>query len=346
MTQRCSTAHASWSAGSLAGVPAALAMLAICASLAACGRATPGSGSNSGSSAGHGHGTRSTVGEPRYVVLSPALAVMLRDLGQEDRIVARHAYDLVLDEDLPVAGELGRIDYEVLIGARPTHVLVEWGNAGQALPERLESLSRDRGFEIMRFTLLTLADIRDAVDTLEATLPHVDPAPPDGFWQDRMDAVWVDNRLDDAGQPRFERAGRILLVAATDPTIGVTGPGSWHHQIVEAIGATPAIAEGAPWMELSAEDVVRQAPDAILLIQPRGRDEPDAVPATPDEVLARLGVLARLDIPAIRDRRVALIDDPLAHTPSTAMVPLTDQIARILAGWSAPSADEPSPPRP
>ncbi|MCB9840702.1 MAG: ABC transporter substrate-binding protein [Phycisphaeraceae bacterium] len=338
MTHRCSTPLAVWPAGSRSGVLAGLVMLAICACLAACGRSTPGAAPATGSAAAHAHGATAAEEEPRYVVLSPALAVMLRDLGHENRIVARHAYDLVLDEDLPVAGELGRIDYEVLIAARPTHVLVEWGNAGQALPERLESLARERHFEIMRFTLLTLADIRDAVDRLETALPSTDPAPPDGFWQDRMDAVWVDNRLDDTGLPRFERAGRILLVAATNPTIGVTGPGSWHHQIVEAIGGTPAIADGAPWMELSAEDVVRLAPDAILLIQPRGRDEPDAAPATPDEVLERLGVLARLDIPAIRNRRVALIDDSLAHTPSTAMVPLTDQIARILAAWSAPDA--------
>ncbi|MEZ6233253.1 MAG: ABC transporter substrate-binding protein [Phycisphaerales bacterium] len=321
--------------GPITRVLGVIATLAICACFCACGRSAPSAAPPSGSHSGHGGTTRNAADEPRYVVLSPALAVMLRDLGHEDRIVARHAYDLVLDEDLPVAGELGRIDYEVLIAARPTHALVEWGNAGQALPERLESLARERHFEIMRFTLLTLADIRDAVDTLEATLPSTDPAPPDGFWQDRMDAAWVNNRLDDTGLPRFERAGRILLVAATNPTIGVTGPGSWHHQIVEAIGGTPAISDGAPWMELSAEDVVRLAPDAILLIQPRGRDEPDAAPATPDEVLERLGVLARLDIPAIQSRRVALIDDPLAHTPSTAMVPLTDQIARSWLWWSA-----------
>lgn len=286
-------------------------------------------------------GPASASAQPRYVVLSPALAVMLRDLGQEDRIVARHAYDMVLDESLPVAGELGRIDYEVLLAAQPTHVLIEWGAESQALPERLVALSRERGFEIQRFSMLTLDDIRKAVDRLEADLPPANAGPEAGYWQERMQRAWNDGGEDENGTPRFAGAGRVLLVAATEPTIGVTGPGSWHHQILEAIGGVPAITTGAAWMELSAEDVLSLAPDGIILIQPRGRDEPArglAGGAGVQDAIGRLGAIGRLNISAIRSGHVALIDDPLAHTPSTAMVGLTEQMARILAAWCSERA--------
>lgn len=297
-------------------------LLALLAALAllpwACGPSRPAAGDAEG---------------PRFVALSPALGVMLRDLGHEDRIVARHAYDVVLDESLPVAGELGRLDYEVLIGVHPTHVLVEWGAESQPLPERLVDLSRREGFQIMRFSMLTLADIRATVERLERDLPPTDRGPQEGYWQERMASRWPDRP---PGQtPQLAAAGRVLLLAYAESTIGATGPGSWHHQILDAIGGVPAITRGEPWMELSSEDVLRLAPDAIILIQPRGRDVPPPPPIPAREMLDRLGAVGRLDIPAVRTLRIALIDDPLSHTPSTAMVGLTDQMAAILAGWAA-----------
>lgn len=300
--------------------------IGVAACLVSCG---PGGG---GGSAGGDDG-------PRYVVLSPALAVMLRDIGQEDRIVARHAHDLVLDGSLPVAGELGRIDYEVVLATRPTHVLIEWGSGENALPERLAELSRSRGFEVMRFELLTLDDIVRAMDRLEDDLPEADHGPERGYWQEQMERAWGGGTQERDGA-ELAAAGRVLLVASTDPVIGVTGPGSWHHQILEAIGGVPAVTTGAPWMELSVEDVARLAPDGIILIQPRGVEEAEVGWVGVEEVLERLGPVGRLDIPAVRSGRVALLDDPLAHTPSTAMVGLTGQMRGILEAWAEARAGE------
>jgi ABC-type Fe3+-hydroxamate transport system substrate-binding protein len=43
--------------------------------------------------------------------------------------------------------------------------------------------------------------------------------------------------------------------------------------------------------------------------------------------------LAKLDIPAVRRGRIAIIDDPLAHTPSTAMIGVARAMARALEPW-------------
>ena len=80
--------------------------------------------------------SRDTEGAPRIVALGPSVGIILQDLGLEELVVGRHGWDLALDPDLPVCGDLNGIDYENLIGVRPTHVLLEWGS--QEVPRRLE----------------------------------------------------------------------------------------------------------------------------------------------------------------------------------------------------------------
>lgn len=91
-------------------------------------------------------------------------------------------------------------------------------------------------------------------------------------------------------------------------------------------------------MELDAEDVLRLDPAGIVLISPRGVGTARASVGEAD-LLARLGRLGDLDIRAVREGRVALIDDPLALLPSTAMAGFADRLAAILESWE--EADEP-----
>lgn len=261
--------------------------------------------------------------EPRIVAMSPGIAVTLRDLGVADRIVGRHAFDMVLPGSVPVCGDERELDYESLIRVRPTHVLVQAGR--RAIPERLATLASERGWTVERLDLLTLDDVRASASRFAHQF-CAEPARAADL-EARMAAAWSRR----AGG--FDKAGRILILAAVSPSSAL-GPGSWHHQILERIGGTPAITEGDPYITLDAEDVLRIAPDGIVLVLPRS---PGAAPGPPppvDELKSLLGRVGTLDIPAVRSGRVALIDDPLAHTPSTAMIGLADELARILEGWS------------
>jgi hypothetical protein len=96
--------------------------------------------------------------QPRVVVLSPALAITLKDLGLEHMIVGRHGYDLVLDKSLPVCGDQAGIDYEALIRAKPTHVVLQWG--ARPLPDRLTELATTYDWIVVNQELLTLSDVR------------------------------------------------------------------------------------------------------------------------------------------------------------------------------------------
>lgn len=281
----------------------------------------------------------------RLVALSPAIAVMLGDLGLQSRIVARHDYDLVLPDDLPSAGHQQRIDYETLIAVRPTHVVLEWG--ARPLPQRLTRLAERRGWTVMNYSMTSLDEIAAAWDDLaldllgdrprppisrEGLLPDVDP--------DRLDVDLPSAALARALRPldaNPDNVGRVLLLAGLEPP-GVLGPGSAHHDVLGRLGVRPAVDEGSPWMTLDLEDILTLSPDAIVIVKPRAPGTPDADP-TPDELRERLGRLAELGIPAVRRDRIALIDHPLALLGGSAIIDYADELRDILRRWGGPPSE-------
>lgn len=280
----------------------------------------------------------------RLAVLSPALAVIVRDLGLEPRMIARHGYDVWSSSELPVVGDQAGVDYEALIEAAPTHVLTEWGT--RPLPPRLESLAKDRGWKVENYSTLTLADLRkttERIASLDADQPAWDVHP----LKLAMDRAWSTRA------EGLERAGRVLLIISAEPTAASLGPGSAHHEILKLIGGVPAIRTGLPYQELDAEDVLHLAPEAIVLIRPRvpdreqrragdrPRDEGRAAGVRQldaDAIRSELGPMARLPIPAIRDGKVGMIDDPLALLPSTSLIGFADELASLLRTWSVDAA--------
>ncbi len=267
----------------------------------------------------------------RIVALSPAAAVTLRDLGLEPSIVGRHAYDMVLDPSLPSCGDQLGLDFENLLRVQPTHIVIQWGQ--RDLPARLTQLAGEHAWTITTYDPLTLADLR--ADTQRLATVFAD-AP--GF--DASKAAHLMAEFDRAfaqRTPDLSHAGKVLLLWSVSPPAAL-GPGSWHHQILQAIGGTPALTEGAASIALDPEDALRLAPDVIVLIIPRERDAPPAARFTAAmDVMTRtqlLGPLAGLELPAIRSNHVALIDDPLAHTPSTGMIRFADELAETLASWA------------
>lgn len=256
-------------------------------------------------------------GEPRIVALSPALAVIARDAGLGDRIVGRHAWDLALDPSLPVVGTHDDPDLETLLRLRPTDLLIQETEARS--PAALRRLAAEQGWTIRSFPLLTLDDVARACDEIAAAFGG--PPGPDGPPGARLRRAWSDR-----GEPA-RAAGRVLLLAGVDP-VGAMGPGSFHHQLIERMGAEPALRDGGPWQELDLEDVLRLAPDAILLFRPGAEPEPG-----PEGALAMLGGIAGLDVPAVRSGRVGVIRHPLGLLPASSLAEVADEVAQTLERW-------------
>lgn len=266
-----------------------------------------------------------TPGRPRLAVLSPAVGVILRDLGQDHLAVGRSSYDMVLDPSLPACGDQAGINYELLVGARPTHVLTQWGS--RELPHRLVELSRTNSWVVRDFRLLTLDDIAQTADELDRLLHAGEPSERGRG----LRARW-EHALRHRGAA-VARCGAVLLIADLNPT-GALGPGSCHHEILERIGGVAALHAGGPYQRLDHEDLVRLAPGAIVLVLPRPARTPEG--GARADPMAALGSLGELSIPAVRLGRVAIIDDPLSQTPSSAMIGFADELARILEGWGGP----------
>lgn len=269
--------------------------------------------------------------EVRIAALSPAAAVMLRDIGQEHRIVARHAFDLVLSRDLPVGGDQNTIDLEALVRANPTHIITQWQS--RSLPGPFAEAAAAHGWKVHEANLLSLDDIDGELAAVRdfLSLPADESA-------DHMRL-----RLRDALRPRgpgggpFRHVGRVLLLGATEP-VAALGPGSCHQQVLERIGGAPALLGGNAWVELSTEDLLRLQPEAIVAVLPRERREGDGRTSyvmLGEDASSRLGGVMALDIPAVRRGRVAVIDDPLALLPSTSMAAFADELAGVLSGWEA-----------
>ena len=295
--------------------------------------------------------------ERRIVVLSPALAVMLQQLGHEDDIVAKHTWDLALGDAIPTIGDQFELDYETLLRLDPTHVYTQYESAG--VPDRLRELASDRGWHLEDYRLNTIDDIAAALDDLHldlgGTVQTDTPLEVEGVdlgsvpdFDHPLPSDRLATALSDRG-PSVRGARRVLLLASADAPAAL-GPGSFHHDILVRIGGTPAVDDGmggGPWMTLDAEDVLRLAPDAIVLFAPREPSEDDRWPPTPPTlaqgmmddqawgaIVERLGAVGELPIPAIEHRRVLVIDDPLCLLPSPALAEVADRMAEGLEWWS------------
>lgn len=283
----------------------------------------------------------------RIITLAPALGVMCRDLGLGGQIVGKHAWDLALDPAIPTVGTHDDPDLEAIIRLSPTHILVQDMEA--QIPRSLTRLAAEQGWQVWSFPLLTLDDIAEAMDAIDRRV-YPDQKPDKSLLNlgsfdptHRLTAERPSALLADAWSDRGEaadRAGRVLLLAATDPP-GAMGPGSFHHQLLERLGATPALTTGGPWQELDHEDLLRLAPDSILVFRPRGRDEPAGV-WTPEAVRAAIGGLADLDLPAVWSGRVMVIDHPLGLLPASSLSEVSKDMSAAFEEWGSLS---PSPSR-
>ncbi|MBL0926088.1 MAG: ABC transporter substrate-binding protein [Phycisphaerales bacterium] len=262
---------------------------------------------------------------PRLAVLSPAMVILLADLGQTGSIVGRHGFDLTLPDSVPSVGDQAGFDYETLARLAPTDVLLE--TSARDLPPRLLQLSRERSWRIRAIPMLRLDDIPVAAAALDRIARGVgDDAP----LSDRARSLIDDLNASWAPRPGLaERLGRTLILVAVSPP-AAAGPGSFHYQLVARLGGHPIPERGSPYIAMTREDLVRLDPDSIVLILPGA---PGVAAGGQQEALARLTPEGQPALRAAREGRVMLINDRLAHTPSSAMAAAARVIASTAAAW-------------
>ncbi len=329
-----------------------IALLSLTAAvLAACERAPAPQPSNAAASA-----TKKAHATPRIVALAPGIASSLRSAGLADHIVGRHAFDTWSDPQIPIVGDQEGIDFERLISAQPTHVFLQWG--ARPLPERLETLARERSWQLVNYPLLTLDETITAADDLvtrvdsalmghstPSTVPSSPTPPARVMLRSQLDTIFAQLALTAAQRATL---GPVLILHTTSPPAAL-GPGSYHDDIARRLNVDLAIKTGSPYMTLDAEDIATMNPSVIVLIQPADAkptasadgSASNAQPASTATINDRLGTLATLNIDAVKRSRVILIDNAEALLPGA---PLVD-VARTLAEKLRTLATDTTPPR-
>ena len=223
----------------------------------------------------------------RIVSLSPAMTHSAQALGADAQIVGRTPWCRA--PDAAVVGTFEERDLEAIAALRPTLVLRQSTVPDAALERATEGAHRfDR-------TLSSLDDVRAMVPALAAAL-EAGGMPGARAAGDRIAGAHA------AGMavPLRTRAP-VLFLFGTDPPAAF-GRGTFIDGLWTGMGGTNAVAaEGYP--ELSAEDVVRMQPAAVVVV---GR-------ATPPAWLQSSFRVVPLDAPCLLEPSTAmLVDGPRA----------------------------------
>ncbi len=270
----------------------------------------------------------------RIVSLSPAMSRVAADMGLESAIVGRSSFCDFLDPAIPVAGDLLRVDAERILALEPTHVLRQPPSREDRSP--LEELARRQGWSApITARLDDIADVRRFVRSLPPAL-----APEAGALRSALEAraAAIDAGLQRIVTPVDGMAGgepgAVLLVHALRPP-GVFGRGTYLDEMLRARGVANAF-EGLGWRTITAEDLVRLDPAAIVLVSDR--------PAEADAMLADArAAWDGLGLRALRDGRLAVLAHREALRPSSGLIEVAAELDAALATVAAAaSASAPS----
>ena len=263
----------------------------------------------------------------RVVSLAPSLTQMIHDLGAADMLVAVAENDDV-EPNLPTVGSYLNVDHEALLATRPTHVLMLYGKEG--VPDVLQKLASTQGFELFAYpypnSIVEMMQILDRVGENEAanataSLGLALDRERAGFWLSRQFFVkFADIGKTVSDQPR----SRVLMVINTDQ-LTASGHNTVHDDVLGFLNAKNAVVDfrsSAP--RLDREMLITAKPQVILLLQPNA---PLLKSLDKD---SRLAIFRNLDIPAVTDNRIILINDPQVLLPSTSLVRIGVLMAKAI----------------
>lgn len=251
----------------------------------------------------------------RVVSLMPSVTEWVIAMGAADRLVARTDYDDHPAVDtLPSVGGGLTPSLEWLAARRPD-LVVAWPDApSRSLVSRLETMgipvyaapsetieeglatARDLGTLLARGSAASaaVAEVEAGLDSVTAAIADRDP--PD-----------------------------VLFLIGLDPLMAA-GPGTFVDQLLDRAGGRNVLADlDILWPQLSLEEVVRRAPEVVLV----------ASVAEPDPLAALRGRPGWRDVPAVRAGHVHAVDPNRVNRPGPRMDEAAAILARLIHGETA-----------
>lgn len=262
----------------------------------------------------------------RIVCLVPAVTQMLLDLGLGDEIVGVNEYDTHAATGVPVVSSYPQVDLEKLLATDPTWII---GTQTKDFPPpRLREVARERGITFAAAPYPRTVDevLRTVYDPPDGTDEYGGLGRALGIPEEAKQLrTKIEAELDAVKTQTGGLPTRSVLVCFGLSPVMASGPGTVNHDLLNYINATNAAADSAiPAPTFDREQLIAMRPDVILLLMP------DAPALEPDD--QRLAQLRGLNIPAVRDGRVYLINDPHCLLPSTNLPALAHEMARLVHG--------------
>ena len=282
--------------------------------------------------------------ERRIVSLSPAITQMIIDLNRADQIVGVHRDDQMTGRGVTVVGDLYRIDYEKLVEVDPTDIFLQC--EADAVPSNLRQLAADHDWQIYHFKIETTVDVLDALyDVLQTSpRPSVGDALGATLEAPRL-RLRVQHQLAELQKvTRPDQSVRTLLIVGGPPLTAAAEDTFLDELLIYAGGRNAINQDVTGYPPLDKESVLTMRPDVVLIMSPRSagmvQGSDPAESTTPQSASGLTEWFDGLDIPAVTDQRVYVIDDPLALLPSTSMTRTAAQIAKLLHPDLADQIDE------
>ena len=261
----------------------------------------------------------------RVISLAPALTQIIVDLGAADLLVAVAENDYAAPEGLPTVGPYPQFSAEAIIAADPAIVLLLHGD-GTPL-EYLRDLAEQQGFLLMTYPYP--GNIEDVV----ALIWSSDDVNANRKLNQALSVSTILSRVNEGLNLRNDRflkklaslsdivdedrrrRPRVLLVIESNP-VQVVGEqevlDNTMSMFLRARNAADSFRGGAP--TLDKEMLGKTNADVILMLMP------NAPPLKSINKDPRLAPFRDLDIPAVKNNRITLINDPLVLLPSTSLV--------------------------
>jgi ABC-type Fe3+-hydroxamate transport system substrate-binding protein len=266
----------------------------------------------------------------RVVTLAPALTQIVIDLGKGDLLVGVCSDDPVAPKGMKTIGDYRHVDEEALVALHPTVVFTMFGQEGANT--RLEDLGQVHHFRVVSYdsphSIEEMEEIICEGDVLRSGAAGRGVGAVLGNWE----AGWklmLKVQMELAGLEELtlnlENKPTVLLLIGTHPLMAV-GPHSVHDALLNrycgARNAAWNLVGNAP--QISRERILEAKPDIIVLIQPNG------APLQSVDQDDRLSELRGLDVPAVKNNKVYLLDDPRGMLESSSLPVVAENLAKVL----------------
>ena len=265
---------------------------------------------------GYGRGTSIDIPVDRIVSLAPANTEILFAIGAGDKVVGRDEFSNYPEEavEIPsVGGPYTDISTETILSLEPDLVI----GSEITPPEQIQA------FEEMGLTVFVLAnplDIKDIYNNIRLLSEFVGmEEEAEALIMDMQDRISEVEALVNSVE---ERPLVFYELDGTDPNAPWTaGPGSYIDTLISMAGGINVGSEfDQPWVQLSAEEIIAQNPEVILL--------GDSIfGVTVEDVISRPGWD---NLNAVLEDRVYPFNDDLVSRPGPRVVEGLEKLVRLI----------------